>query len=139
VVIYSPMTCRRQHLQAFKAIAVAAFVAMLFVLAPSAAKAHAGHSHSHATAQQASKPDVVKQTSQELKAAPVSQTSPEANDCSDRGCCDSGPCTGCHGFVLVAVPHPMPPLLSRLLVTGGAPPHLSPQIYRLRRPPKSFI
>jgi hypothetical protein len=135
------MTFRLQHLQAFKAIAAAAFVALLFVLAPSAAKAHAGHSHSHATAQQASKPEAVKrvQASQELKAAPVSQTSPETNDCSDRGCCDSGPCTGCHGFVLVAVPHPMPPLLSRLLVTGGAPPHLSPQIYRLRRPPKSFV
>ena len=130
----------RLSIQGFKAIAIAAFVAVLFALAPSPAKAHAGHSHSHATAQQTSKPDAAKQApaSQELWAAAVSQTSPEANDCSGRGCCDSGPCTGCHGFVPVAVPDTMPPLVSRLLIIGGAPPHLSPQVYLLRRPPKSF-
>jgi hypothetical protein len=130
----------RLSIQTFKAIAVAAFVAAVLALAPWPAKAHAGHNHSHVTPQQTSKPDVAKQAPafQELWAAAVSQTSPEANDCSDRGCCDSGPCTGCHGFVLVAVPDTMPPLVSRLLLIGGSPPHLSPQVYRLRRPPKSF-
>jgi hypothetical protein len=131
----------RLSIPAFKAIAVAAFVAAVLAFAPTAAKAHAGHSHSHATVQhQAPKPEVAKQAPapQELKARAATQISQKANDCSDRGCCDSGSCAGCHGFVLVAVPDTTPPLLSRLLVAGSAPPHLSAQIYRLRRPPKSF-
>ncbi len=135
------MTIRPKHLQLLKVIAATAFTALLLVLAPNAAKAHAGHNHSHAAvAQHTSKPEAAKQAPapQELKAAAATQTSQKANDCSDRGCCDSGPCTGCHGFVLVAVPDTMPPLVSRLVIIGGSPPHLSPQIYRLRRPPKSF-
>ena len=134
------MTFRPKLMQAFKAIAASAFVVAVFAFAPSTAKAHAGHSHSHATAQQTPQPDAAKHVpvTHELKTSSVSKTSPASGDCGDRGCCDNGPCTGCHGFVLVAVPHTMPPLVSRLLIIGSAPPHLGLQVYRLRRPPKSF-
>jgi hypothetical protein len=136
-----------KHLQAFKAIAAAAFVAMLFVLAPTAAQAHAGHQRLHAapqttqqTAQPVSKPEAAKRTNviQEMKAAPLQRHVPQHVGCSDRGCCDDGSCAGSHLFVLVAVNDPIPPLHSQLLTIGNAPPHLDHHIYRLRRPPKSF-
>jgi len=123
--------------------AVALFAAAL-AFAPTAAEAHAGHSHAqtaapaHQPAQPADVVAVAAKVTQSLTAAP-SNTSPSSTDagCDGQGCCSSGPCTG-HGFVLTTLPVTLPPVLSTPLVVQDVLPHGSPDVGRLRRPPKSF-
>src|SRR5688572_21579604 len=83
-------------------------------LAPSVASAHAGHAHPQAAA--AATDWTVAPVSKavaEVTATPASSPVPsDAASCAGSGCCSSGPCTGCHGFVLTPVPVPMPPVRS---------------------------
>jgi hypothetical protein len=125
------------------AIAAMAFAAAMLSLAPSAAQAHAGHFHSHPTTTEQSEPDTAASTQvpivRELTESRRAGNSPDDRECAGRGCCASGPCTGCHGVVLTTVPDAMPPMLSTLLVIGRALPRAGPDIGRLRRPPKTFV
>jgi hypothetical protein len=125
--------------------AMAVFAALSF--APQAANAHAGHAHAHhgaaATAELApDAPDVGARTIvlQELTEADPAAPAPCIDHgCGDRGCCANGPCTGCHGFVIVPVPVAAPPTMSSLVRVSDQPPHLGAAQTRLRRPPKSFV
>jgi hypothetical protein len=133
----------------FARILGAAAVLAALSFAPSIASAHPGHAHppaavqpvpaiqSDATVQQAVVP-VSKLVRAEL-ATPAKQSAPsDGLNCSGFGCCSSGPCTGCHGLLLISLPVPVPPLVSASLVGGSARPDPSPHDGRLRRPPKSF-
>jgi hypothetical protein len=124
----------------FARILGAAAVLAAFSLAPSVASAHAGHAHARAAVSVTYETPASKVVAFEVTAAPAlpSMRSDNAN-CSDRGCCSNGPCTGCHGFTQVTVPLSIPPLSSSSLVIRDAPPRASPLDGRLRRPPKSFV
>ena len=128
----------------------AALVLAALSLAPSAASAHAGHQHPQAAATQQNQPaaqtpaghrtvapaaviDAEAMTAKTLPAIPSSDLG-----CDGCACCSNGPCTGCHGAVLVFSLVPIPPLLSVMLAGGDAPSRASPHDGRLRRPPKSF-
>lgn len=126
--------------------AMAVFVALS--LAPQAASAHEGHSHApHAGMALQSSVPAAQQHDAEIVRKPVLQdltearpAAPCADDaCNGRGCCSSGPCTGCHGFLVVPVPATLPPTLSSIVRPGDPPPHLDGETTRLRRPPKSFV
>ncbi len=135
---------------------VALLAAAMLAVAPSAADAHPGHSHARPAkaaqqAPKAAKPTVAPvakakaqqvavKAQQVLSQAADTQPSPAANDtgCDGKGCCTSGPCTSCHGFVLSTVPVALPPLSSTLLAAQDALPRGSANKDRLRRPPKSF-
>lgn len=135
---------------------VALLAAALLALAPSAADAHPGHSHARPAkaAQQAAPPaeptvapvaqaqalPVVAKAQQVLSQAADAPQSPAAGEagCDGKGCCTSGPCTNCLGFVLAALPLALPPLSSTLLTAQDALPRGSTSKDRLRRPPKSF-
>lgn len=108
-------------------------------LAPSLALAHPGHAHRDAAAS-AQKAPAAKAAPAELRTASVLPAVP-ADDagCNGYGCCASGPCTGCHGFVLTLVIDPIPPATVSLVLDGGAPPGRHYRDGRLRRPPKSFV
>lgn len=124
-------------------------------LAPQAASAHAGHSHARAAAaiphvapvaqhaaaqieQEAEQKNDQKVFTQELTET-VPATPTADHGCGDRGCCSNGPCTGCHGFVIVPVPATVPPTLSSIVRLYDPPPHLGAGGTKLRRPPKSFV
>ena len=126
----------------FARILGAAVVLAALWLAPSSASAHAGHVHAqpavpaaHVTVAPSSKAAVPLEVTAaaELPSAPSGDA-----DCGDRGCCSSGPCTGCHGFVLTSLPVYLPSLHSSSLAGSDADPRPSPHDGRLRRPPKSF-
>ncbi len=117
--------------------------AAMLAFAPSGAEAHAGHSHARAatSVQQPSLASVavVAKATQNLTAAPSVPSPLSADaDCDGKGCCASGPCTGCHGVVLTTLPVTLPPTFSTLLVAQDTQPRGSPDVGRLRRPPKSF-
>ena len=137
----------------------AVWAAMLLVgavlaFAPSSAQAHAGHSHSRQVATTQPAPaaqpvEIAKSKSaaarsdrvfsENLTAAPLSASpGTDVPDCPGQGCCHSGPCTGCHGFVLAAETFMTPSLFSTLIVASEPPPPGSADSDRLRRPPRSF-
>jgi hypothetical protein len=132
-MLEATMASKQQLARILGAIAVLATIA----LAPSIAAAHAGHVHAqpvHQTTAMSSQPAQLEVTA---SAALPSEQSDDA-DCADRGCCASGPCTGCHGFVLTSLPVYLPSLHSTSLASSDADPRPSPHDGRLRRPPKSF-
>jgi hypothetical protein len=128
-------------LQFVRILGAAAMLAALS-LALSSASAHAGHVHAqpagpagHETIAPSSKAAVPL----EVTATAALPSAPSSDvDCGDRGCCSSGPCTGCHGFVLTSLPVYLPSLHSSSLARSDAAPRPSPHDGRLRRPPKSF-
>lgn len=130
-------------------VAALSLAAVLF--APSGASAHAGHQRPQVAATQQ------KQPAPQMSAAPrtvapsaavadaemtTAKTPPSLPsshaDCRDFGCCSNGPCTGCHGAVLISSALPAPPFLSIMLAGDDARLHAKPHDGRLRRPPKSF-
>jgi hypothetical protein len=82
-------------------IVVAFGMLALIALAPSAANAHAGHSHAATTETRAATgADVAKSASaeraQELRSAGIAvRHAQHEGDCGDRGCCGNGHCAGC--------------------------------------------
>src|SRR5262245_31266187 len=115
----------------------AAVVLAAFSLASSPASAHAGQHHA-VVAQPASVETSAGVAPAELSAAPALPAAPSGGfTCDGYGCCASGPCTGCHGFVVTSVIMPIPPLAASSVARSGAPPPSDPRDGRLRRPPKS--
>jgi hypothetical protein len=130
------------RLQLWRLLGAMAFLAMLS-LAPQAARAHAGHSHAHAAAAVTQLAVPAAQAEQKVVQQELTEAvpaAPSADDtCNGRGCCSSGPCTGCHGFLIVPVPAAMPPTLSSIVRLNDPPPYLGAGGTKLRRPPKSFV
>jgi len=132
-MLETAMVLKPQLARILGAMAVLAAIA----LSPSIASAHAGHVHAqppHQTTALSSKSTPLEVTA---SASLPSEQSDDA-DCAGRGCCSSGPCTGCHGFVLTSLPIYLPSLHSTSLASGDADPRPSIHDGRLRRPPKSF-
>jgi hypothetical protein len=133
--------------------ALAVFAALSF--APQAARAHSGHSHAHAASAAAALTqqtapaahEAAAQAEHKLKTQEFTQELTEADPaapcadhgCGDRSCCSNGPCTGCHGFVVLPVPATVPPTLSSIVHLDDPLPHLGAGGTKLRRPPKSFV
>ena len=135
------------RLQLWRMLGAMAVLAVLS-LAPQAASAHAGHSHGHmaiTATQQAAPPahDAASQVEHGIVTQQLTEADPAApcadHGCGDRSCCSNGPCTGCHGFVVVPVPTTVPPTLSSIVRLDDPPPHLGAGGIKLRRPPKSFV
>jgi hypothetical protein len=135
------------RLQLWRLLGAMAIFAALS-LAPQAANAHAGHSHARhgavtAAEQAPAAPDAALQFAQNVVTQELTEADPAApcvdHGCGDRSCCSNGPCTGCHGFVIVPVPVAAPPTMSSIVRLNDQPPHLGGGQTRLRRPPKSFV
>jgi len=118
----------------------AAVVLAALSFASSPASAHAGHHHATAAASISHERPVAAAVTAELSATPVLPVAPSNGvTCDGFGCCSSGPCTGCHGFVAATVTMPMPPFAASSLARPGAPPLPDPRDNRLRRPPNSLV
>lgn len=132
------------RLQLWRMVGAMAVLAVLS-LAPQAASAHGGHSHSQhgnmtAGMDQLAAPaarvaiPAIEELTEAADVAPLT-----TNVCDGRGCCFNGPCTGCHSFLGIAVPATTPPVISSILRPDDPLPHVGAGGTRLRRPPKSFV
>jgi hypothetical protein len=136
-------------------ILAAAIVLIGFPIAPSAALAHAGHSHAGLVpvAHQAN-PDakegagqVTRKASPTEKALPAElTTSPaphsrlsDASGCHDRICCAGAPCAACCAVAVPELAASMPPTASAALAIPDDPARGSLDPDGLRRPPRSLV
>jgi hypothetical protein len=135
----------------------AAIVLIGFIIAPSAALAHAGHAHAgpapaahQATAHQTSPDakDVPGQATRkasptekalpaDLKASPgLHSASSHASGCRDRICCSGAPCAACCAVAIPELAASMPPTASAVLTIPDDPARDSLDPDGLRRPPR---
>jgi hypothetical protein len=142
----------------FVRILGAAIVLIGFIMAPSAALAHAGHAHAGPapTAHQA-KPDAKDVLGQAMrKASPTEKASPaekalpaelkaspglhsrlsDASGCHDRICCSGTPCAACCAVAIPELAESMPPTASAALTIPDDPARDSLDPDGLRRPPR---